>query len=307
MRIAIMGAGAVGGWFGARLAGAGHDVTFIARGAHLKALQSKGLTLVDDQGSRCLSPVTATDDPATVDPVDLIVFSVKLYDTAEAALAMEPMIGPETVVLSLQNGVESAAMIRRTLKNCTVLSGAVYLVASLEAPGRIRKRGTIESLQFGADTGAGRRRVKAIEAALSGAGTDTRPEDDPALMLWRKFIMLAATSALTAVTRQPMGVVRADPVMRATMIRAIDEAIAVARAEGVALDGDIAARTLTAIDQVMGADAKASQLVDLENGKPLELEWLSGAIHRLGAAHGIDTPVHSTTYAALRPFAHGRR
>jgi len=162
MRIAIMGAGAVGGWFGARLAGAGHDVTFVARGAHLKALQSKGLTLVDDQGSRCLSPVTATDDPATVDPVDLIVFSVKLYDTAEAALAMEPMIGPETVVLSLQNGVESAAMIRRTLKNCTVLSGAVYLVASLEAPGRIRKRGTIESLQFGADTGAGRRRVKAI-------------------------------------------------------------------------------------------------------------------------------------------------
>lgn len=306
MRIAIMGAGGVGGYFGARLAMAGEDVTFIARGPHLEAIRERGLTVVSDSEEFTVAPAKATEDTASLGAVDAVLFCVKLYDTAAAAKACLPLIGDNTFILTFQNGIESVDEISRIVGPGRVLGGAVYIVVSIAGPGVIRRTGPSDLMEFGEPGGVITERARNFATVCEGAGLNVNLVADMRRMIWKKFVLISATSSLTALTRQTVGTVREDAVMRGMLIAAIAETVRVARKLGVDLADDIEADTLYQLDHVISRDAKASQLVDLERGARLELEWLSGAVHRLGAKAGVATPVHSTVYAALRPFMNGR-
>ncbi|MFQ5533575.1 MAG: ketopantoate reductase family protein [Sphingomonadales bacterium] len=305
MRIAIMGAGGVGGYYGAALAKAGADVGFIARGAHLDAMRRRGLTVLSDNGAFKVDPVRASADAASIGPVDVVLFCVKLYDTEQAVRACRPLIGDTTIVVTLQNGVESVAVLSAILGPGRVAGGAVYIVSRIESPGIIRRTGPSDLMEIGVPEGGPRDGAEAFVNMGRGAGLNISLVDDMNRMIWGKFILLSASSAMTALTRATIGEVRGDPVMRGVMIKAIQETVRVAHAVGVCLPDGIEKSTLYRLDTVLAADAKASQLVDLERGRRLELEWLSGAIHRLGREAGIETPVHSTVYAALKRFAAG--
>jgi 2-dehydropantoate 2-reductase len=300
-----MGAGGMGGWLGAKLA-AGHDVAFVARGAHLDALRSRGLR-VSGLESLHLSRVLATDRPEEVGPVHAVLFCVKLYDTEPAARALAPLLGPDTFVVTVQNGVESAARIARVIGEGRTLAGAAYFPANIAAPGEIAYVGRIEGkphIAFG-EPGAGPSdRAEAFAKVCRAAGIDAEVFDDTDLMIWEKFCLIAGTSASTALTRQTVGVVRGDPDIRWMLSEAIAEAARVGRALGVPLDDDIERRVLDFIDH-NPPDGKSSQLVDLERGRRLELDGLSGAVVRLGREVGVPTPVHATVYAALKPLING--
>lgn len=308
MRVAIMGSGGVGGFYGARLARNGVDVTFIARGAHLQAIAKNGLTLRDlDSGNSetVINPARAVEDPAQAGPVDVILFCVKLPDSAAALESLKPLMGEDTFIVTLQNGVDSVGIIERILGPGRAIGGAVYIVASILEPGIIVKSGPSERMEIAEPDGSRSPRLLAFTELCRDAGIDIHVKDDLDELLWRKFILLSASSAITSLTRQPMGFAQKDPVAGEVVKAAIAETAAVARARGVALAADIEDVAFNTLNFILGADAKSSQLYDLERGKPLELEWLSGAIHRMGKEVGVPTPVHSTTYAALRPFTEG--
>jgi 2-dehydropantoate 2-reductase len=306
MRIAIMGAGGMGGWLGAKLLAAGNDVHFIARGAHLDALRRNGLE-VSGGDSLSLSDVAATDKPDEVGPVDAILFCVKLYDTEPAARALAPLLGAETFVVTVQNGVESAEHIASVIGPGRTLAGAAYFPANIAAPGRIAYIGRIEGkphIAFGEPGTGPSERAHGFAALCRAAGIDADVFDDTESMIWEKFCLIAGTSASTALTRQTVGVIRNDPDMRWMLSEAVGEAVRVARGLGVTLPDEIQSRTLEFIDN-NPADGKSSQLVDLERGRRLELDGLSGAVIRLGKQTGVPTPVHRTVYAALKPFVDG--
>jgi 2-dehydropantoate 2-reductase len=307
VRIAIMGAGGVGAYYGACLALAGEDVVFVARGAHLQALRSRGLRVISDEGALTLDAVTAVEDTRSVGTVDAVLFAVKLYDAEVAAKACLPLLGESTYVVSVQNGVESVDILSRILGPGRVLGGATYIVASIDSPGVIRRTGPWARIEFAEPTGELTARARQFERACRRAGIDIELSTDMAALLWNKFVLLSATSATTALTRQPIGYVREDEVMWEVAAACVAETVAVGRALGVALNADAEAAALRRFEHELSADAKASQLVDLERGKPLELEYLSGAIHRFGKRLGVPTPVHTTVYAALRPFVNGAR
>jgi 2-dehydropantoate 2-reductase len=306
VRIAIMGAGGIGGYLGAKLAAGGQDVSFIARGAHLSALRESGLRVSGAQSLR-LPRVHATDDPREVGAVDLVLFCVKLYDTDAAAAGLAPLMGPDTCVLTVQNGIASAACIARAIGAGRVLAGAAYFPANIAAPGAIAYLGCIAGkpqLAFG-EPGAGTSaRAGIIAGMFEAAGVSARVCANTELMLWEKFCLVAATSATTALARQPIGVVREDADLRWMLAEAVAEAARVGRRVGVALPEDLEARVLRAIDG-NPPHGKASQLIDLERGRRLELDGLSGAIVRLGRELDEPTPVHATVYAALKPYIDG--
>jgi len=306
MRIAIMGAGGMGGYLGAKLAVAGEDVTFIARGAHLAAMRRTGLRISGAE-DLLLPEVQATDDPAQVAAVDAVLFCVKLYDTEAAAMAIAPMLHEQTVVLTVQNGIESSARISAVIGAGRTLAGAAYFPASIKTPGEIGYLGCIAEkphLAFG-EPGAGRSvRAQTLAGVLEHAGIRAQVCADTELMLWEKFCLMAGSSAATSLTRQNIGVVRSDPDMRALLANAVGEAAQVGRALGVALDSDIEQRVLGLLDG-NPADGKSSQLTDLERGRRLELDGLSGALVRLGREYAVPTPTHATVYAALKPFRDG--
>ena len=306
MKIAVMGAGGMGGWLGARLATSNNDVSFIARGAHLAAMQDHGLK-ISGADSIYLPDVFATDTPHQIGTVDVVLFCVKLYDTEQAAKAIRPLLGPETVVLTVQNGVDSAQRISAQIGDGHTLSGAAYFPAHIAAPGQIEYVGRIGGkphIAFG-EPGAGvSDRVQALSRQCQDAGIETEVFTDTESSIWEKFCLVAATSATTALTRQCVGVVRSDPHMRWMLKQAIAEASAVGRESGVRLRPDLDSRTLASIDQ-NPADGKASQLIDLERGRRLELDGLSGRVVKLGKKLGVPTPVHSTVYAALKPYIDG--
>jgi len=306
MKIAIMGAGGMGGWFGAKLVAAGNEVAFIARGAHLEALRSKGLT-VSGAESLQLADIVATDNPADIGTVDAVLFCVKLYDTESAAKAMVPLLAPETCVVTVQNGVESADSIGRVIGHGRTLAGAAYFPANIAAPGEIAYVGRITGkphIAFG-EPGAGpSERAHGLAEICRAAGIDADVCDDSDAMIWEKFCLVSGTSAATALTRQTVGSVRSDPDTRWMLEEAIGEAARVGRKLGIALPEDVETRTLFFIDN-NPPNGKSSQLVDLERGRRLELEGLSGAVIRLGRQTGIATPVHCTVYAALKPFING--
>jgi 2-dehydropantoate 2-reductase len=302
-----MGAGAVGCYVGGRLASAGEDVVFIARGDQLQALRDRGLRLIEPDRTDTLYPVEVTSDPAQAGLVDYILLCVKLFDTHSALKACRPMLGPQSAVITLQNGIDSVTMVDDAVGSGRAIGGAVYVVATLVEPGVVMRTGDWARIEIAEPSGTISTRASVFADACVRAGIECIVRNDLERLSWAKFVLLSATSATTALTRQPIGYVRGDADVLEFARRCIQETLAVARARGVELPDELEAAALRKLCEAMPADAKASQLVDLERGKPLELDYLSGAIHRLGAAHGVPTPVHSTVYAALRPFLHGSK
>ncbi|NIW57046.1 MAG: 2-dehydropantoate 2-reductase [Gammaproteobacteria bacterium] len=306
MKIAVMGAGGMGGWLGAKLAAAGSDVTFLARGAHLEAIRASGLRVTGAESLR-LGDAVATDRPDEIGPVDVVLFCVKLYDTESAAKALAPLLGPETFVVTVQNGVESTDRIGKVIGDGRTLAGAAYFPANIAAPGEVAYLGRIEGkphIAFGEPGAGSSKRACAFAEICRAAAIDAEVFEDTDLMIWEKFCLIAGTSASTALTRQTVGVVRNDPDMRWFLSEAIAEAARVGRRLGVALADDTETRILDFIDH-NPPNGKSSQLVDLERGRRLELDGLSGAVVRLGKQAGVPTPVHATVYAALKPFVDG--
>ena len=305
MRIAIFGSGGVGGYFGGRLAAAGEDVTFLARGAHLKALQDGGLHIESPNGTLHLPKVQATDRPQAVGPVDVVLFTVKLYDVDAAAATLAPLIGPDTVVITLQNGVDAMDMVAKHAGAGHVAGGAAYIVVVIDKPGYLRHT-TADRLVFGERDGRISDRLLAFEQAGTRAGFTAKASSTVESDLWVKFVRLATWSGMTTVTRSPMGVLRDDPTLYAMMMRAIDEVIAVGQKRGVALPADLVESTKKLIAGFPPA-SKSSMLEDLERGRPLELPWLSGAVVRLGREAGVATPIHEFITTVLTPHVAGAR
>lgn len=304
LKIAVMGAGAVGGYFGARLAAAGSDVTFIARGAHLQAIRENGLRVESPLGDVTIDPAKATDDPEEVGPVDIVLLMVKLYDVESAAKQIVPMLGAETGVVALQNGVEAPDILAKVIGAKHTMGGSIYIPAKLGEPGVIVHGGGFAKAIFGELDGSTSDRAQALQRAFQAADVDAEINADVVVTLWTKFVMLSAVSATNAITRGPTGTVLKDPDMRAMFIAAMRETEAVARARGVNLEADIVAKQIK-LAEAFPPDVKASLLQDLEAGKRLEVSYLSGTVSRMGAELGVPTPVHSTIYAALKPFADG--
>jgi 2-dehydropantoate 2-reductase len=304
MRIAVMGAGGVGGYFGARLAQAGHDVAFVARGAHLAAMRERGLTVRSALGDVHLPSPVATDDPAALSPVDIVLFAVKLWDTEPAAQAIRPLIANGGVVVPFQNGVDSVERIGAIVGAERVMGGVAQIAATIAEPGVIGHTGTMARLRFGPVLAAQRPVAEALLAACNGAGIDAELVAEIRRALWEKFVFLAAFSGLTSVARQPIGVLRVDADMRNVLEAAMREAWAVGRAQGIALADDFVAQLMSFADG-LPAEMKSSMLNDLVAGNRLEAPWLCGAVARMATAAGVPAPVHSTLYAALKPYCDG--
>jgi 2-dehydropantoate 2-reductase len=305
MRIAVIGAGGVGGYFGGRLAAAGEEVFFLARGAHLRALQTSGLSLQSPKGDLHLRSVKATDDPQKVGTVDVVLLTVKMYDVDAAAAALTPLLGPDTAVITVQNGVEAVEMVAHHIPRSHVVGGVAYIVAAITEPGTIRHT-ALDLLIFGELEGRRSPRLERFADAGRRAGFQARVSDDILIDLWGKFTRLSVFSGLTAAARSPLGVIRQDPDLTAMMRAALQESLQVARASGVALSDQYMKEILAMVGD-MPAEAKSSMLEDLEHGRRLELPWLNAAIVRLGREAGVPTPTHQFIAAILKPFQDGTR
>jgi len=306
VRIAILGAGGVGGYFGARLAAAGADVVFIARGAHLRALRTSGLTVESPLGDVQLPPVgetNATDDPANVGAVDVVFFTVKLYDSVAACAMLPPLLGPHTVVIPFQNGVESVEMLVRAIGRSHVAGGTAHVVAMLVEPGRIRHT-ALDLLIFGELDGARTSRLERLCELGSAAGFHPSLSEQIEIEIWLKFVRLTAFSGMTTVTRSPLGIIREDTDLLTMLQAAVMEGMALAHATGIRFPPN-ALREMLGQMQSMPPQTKSSMLQDLERGRPLELPWLSGAVVRLGEERGISTPIHRFITTVLAPFVKG--
>ena len=304
-RIAMMGSGAVGGYFGGRMAAAGCDVTFIARGRHLEAIRERGLRIESPAlGDAWIHPAMATDNPVDVGVMDYVIVCVKLWDTAAAAEAMRPMVGPETTILSLQNGVETDDLVRIFGSRC-MLGASAYIGSAMEAPGDIRHVGAMQRIVTGERGGGSSARVERLVAALRRGGVDADASNDIQRTIWEKFVFLVGLSAATTLFRAPLGRVREDPVARDVMLDAMRETATVARAFGIALEPGFARGRLEFADG-LPAEMTSSMRTDLEQGNRLELEWLSGAVVRFGRKAGIRTPANDKIYEGLLPHAAGR-
>jgi 2-dehydropantoate 2-reductase len=303
MTIAVFGTGAVGGYFGGRLAAAGENVAFVARGRQLDALRRDGLTIVSPKGDLRLSRIQASDRPAEIGPVDIVLFAVKLYDAERAAALLSPLIGRDTAVITVQNGVDAVETVSRHVGPEHVVGGAAYIIAAVEAPGRIRHTAK-DSLVFGESDGSRSPRLVAFETASQRAGCGATLSTNIACDLWTKFVRLATWSGMTTVTRSPIGVLRDNPALMAMMSSALDEAIAVGRARGVPLPEALLEETVTLVKSFPDG-SKSSMLEDLEHGRRLELPWLSGAVARMGREAGVPTPVHQFIATVLEPFVAG--
>lgn len=305
MKIAVMGAGGVGGWFGAKLALAGEDVTFVARGKHLQAMRDGGLKVLAPEGDMLVRPAQATDDPAEIGPVDVVMFTVKLWDVDSAAEACRPLIGPDTAVICFQNGVEAEERVADVLGERHAVGGVAAIFALIEEPGIIRQTGTLAWLKYGELDGRPSPRMTAFHETCMRAGIDGTLSADIAVDIWEKFTFLAPLAGATAATRIPVGPILADADMRHMFTAQIEEAVAVGRARGVNLPDDIVA-TRIAFAEGLPPGNRASMAADLERGNRLELEWLTGAVVRIGRDLGVPVPVSETIYAILKPYATGR-
>jgi len=300
MRIAAMAAGAVGGYFGARLAAAGHDVFFIARGAHRDAMLKNGLTIESVHGDVHLEKPNVSDNPAKVGPVDVVLFAVKLWDTEKAAEQARPLLGPNTRVVTLQNGVDSYERIAPIVGAERAIAGVTYVVTVIDRPGIIKQTSTFQSIICGTSDGRPDAPLEAFVAAAKAAGIPITLSDNIARDRWHKFIFLSATSGATAVTRNPMGPILADPDTRALFRNIMRETLAVGQAKGVALDDGFVDERMEFADKNVPATMKASMANDLDRGNRLELDWLAGEVCRLGKELKVPTPVNDTIYAALK-------
>lgn len=305
MRIAIMGSGGVGGYFGAKLARAGCDVTFIARGTHLEAMQKHGLMVESKAGNIQVEAPQVTDDPASIGKVDLVLFGVKLWDTEAAAKSIVPLVGPQTAVVSFQNGVQKDEQLRAVVGDNAVVGGVCYIAATIARPGVIQHSGAMQKLVFGEYGNKGATRTQAFLEACKKAGIDAEVSADIRRATWEKFVFLVGLSATTATMRVPVGTVRTNPRARAMLLDAMKEVVAVGRAEGVALAEDFADNRLAFCDS-LPPEMNASMRNDLERGNRLEVEWLSGDVVARGQRLGVPTPVNRTVYDILGVHAQGR-
>jgi len=303
MKIACMAAGGVGGYFGARLQQAGHDVTFFARGRHLEALRAKGLTIESGEGNATLK-VRALQDPKEADVADVVLFAVKLWDTDAAAGQIRPIVGPDTVVIPFQNGVESIERLRKVLPEKSVMGGSAYIATRIKAPGVIEHTGQMARIQFGPVLDSQKQISRDFLAACREAKINAEIPDDIIKANWEKFVFLVGISSSTAVARAPLGVVRADPDLRWLLEQAMRETWRLGRKRGVALAEDYVEARMKFADG-LHADMKASLLHDLEHGGRLEAPWLCGAVARMSTEAGLDAPVNRAVYAALKPFVNG--
>ena len=303
MRIAIVGSGGVGGYFGGRLAAAGADVTFLARGAHLEAMRARGLRIDSPKGNVHLPRVKAESDPTVVGPVDVAFFAVKLYDTDGALALLRPLVGPDTVVIGFQNGVETVASLTRAVGPSHTAGGVSYVSAVIAEPGVIRHT-AMDHLIFGKPDGSRSPQLEALLEACRPAGFQATLSTDITVDIWTKFVRLSVFSGMTAVTRSPIGVIVNDPELLEMLKAAVRETLAVARAKGVAVSGTID-DDVAAAYKALPPQAKASMLEDLERGRRIELPWLSAAVVRLGREVGVPTPTHTFINAVLKPHVNG--
>jgi 2-dehydropantoate 2-reductase len=303
VRIAIVGSGGVGGYFGGRLAAAGADVTFLARGAHLEAMRARGLRIDSPKGNAHLPRVKAESDPAAVGAVDVVFFAVKLYDTAAALQMLPPLVAPGTVVVGFQNGVETVGMLTQAVGPSHTAGGVSYVSAVIAEPGVIRHT-AMDHLIFGMPDGSRSPQLEALLEACRPAGFKATLSRDITVDVWTKFVRLSVFSGMTAVTRAPIGVIVNDPELLEMMRAAVRESMAVAHAKGVAVSNTIDDDVAMAY-RALPPQAKASMLEDLERGRRLELPWLSGAVARIGREVGVPTPIHTFINAVLMPYVNG--
>ena len=305
MRIAMMGSGGIGGYFGGRMAAAGADVTFIARGRHLAAMRANGLRLDSrDMGDEVINPVNATDDPASVAPVDYVIVGVKLWDTEDVGRAILPMLGPDTAVLSLQNGVDSDDILAPIVGRERLISGVAFIASSISEPGVIRHIGTMQRIVMGEPGGRDSPRLVALQDMMLKAGITAEISDDIQRTLWEKFVFLVGLSSTTTLMRTTLGPIRENRESREFLFNVMRETVAVGRAWGVNLPMDFAETRLPFADG-LPVDMTSSMHHDLEAGNKLELPWLAGTVVRLGREAEIETPACQAVYAALLPKAGG--
>ncbi len=305
MKIAVMGAGGIGGYVGGRLAEAGEEVYFIARGAHLEAIRTSGLRIESAHGDVHLTDARATEDPVDVGRVDLVLFTVRLADTDQAAAALVPMMTPSTHVITLQNGIDSADMISRYAPRRQIAAGIIYIAGYIASPGVITNPGGAHHMTI--DALNGDEMMAAFFAACDRAtGNEASPTNEAEKVVWQKFIALAASSGITSITRLPIGAVYEHADAVAFMGQLLDENIAVAKASGQDFAPAMADRIIEFFRN-QPYEQESSMLVDIENGKPLELPWLSGRVRQLGLELGVATPANAAVWAALCPYVAGRR
>lgn len=305
MRIAVMAAGAVGGYFGARMAAAGHDVSFIARGAHLEAIETNGLKVESALGDLHLPRPSVTDDPAKIGPVDIVLFAVKLWDTEAAAEQARPLVGPKTRVITLQNGVDSPERLAPILGAETVVAGSAFISTVISAPGVVTHTGKFARMVCGRVDGQPDARLKAFTDAAQTAAIDIVLSDTIDRERWQKFVFLVGLSGATGSTRRPLGPILQDPDTRALFHSLMREVVAIGRAKGVSLPADFADERMKFGDS-SHPDFKASLLHDLERGNRLELDWLAGKVVEFGRALGVPTPANAAVYAILKLHRMGR-
>jgi len=306
MRIVVYGAGGAGGHFGARLARAGEDVTFVARGAHLEAIRTAGLVVETPDGEIRIHPARATSDPGAVAGADAVLLGVKTWQVEEAGRVMAPALGGETYVVPLQNGVEAASQLARTVGEGRVVGGLCATFSFVVAPGRIRSLGAFHSVRFGELDGRPSERTDRLLSAFERAGVRATIPPDIHLALWEKFLFVVPFGSVGAFRKAPIGETRSDPETRAMLERGMREILAVARARGVALPDEAVPAAMGFIDS-LDPKGTASLQRDLAEGRPSELEAWTGAVVRLGREAGVATPLHAEIYAALLPLERAAR
>jgi 2-dehydropantoate 2-reductase len=307
MRFAILGSGAVGGYYGARLSQAGHDVTFIARGAHLAAIRENGLQIKSPMLGDFVVRAAAEEDTTRVGPVDVVIVAVKAYDNATALPLVAPMLGPATSILTLQNGVDSVSELAALYGEAPVIGGTTYIATALEAPGLIEQTGTHRRIAYGEVFGALPRmsdRVRRIHDALAGADVQSEAVEDGRTPIWEKFIFLAPLAGFTGAARLPIGPVWHDAEIRGQFLEGCREVERLARAEGVAVAADVIDRIREYVGKIPGT-MRSSLLIDLSQGKRIEVDALLGSVVRRAVRAGIPVPIMATLYAVLKPWAGG--
>jgi len=304
MKFAIVGAGGVGGYFGARLAADGNDVVFIARGAHRQAMADRGLKVLSERGDIHIDKPQLYSDPQQAGLCDLILFCVKLWDTEDAAELIKPLLAHDTAVVPLQNGVSAVDKLSGLLGARHVMGGVARIASVIEAPGVIRHSGSVAQLIFGELDGLPSWRQECLQSACIGAGIDALVSEDITTEIWRKFVLLAPLAGAACFYRCPVGELMSVPERRALFEALVAETAAVARAKGAALGPATEIQVDQALDK-FPPEMKPSMLHDLEAGRRLELDWLNGEVVRLGKALGIDTPASAKVTEALKPLAKG--
>ena len=304
MKIGVIGAGGVGGYFGGRLAQAGHDVRFLARGRHLAAIRANGLTIENAEGRKVIA-VQASDDLAMLADVAVVLVTTKLWDLAATARQLAPVLGPQAVVVPFQNGVDAVDLLAEAITRESIAAGVAYIAATIREPGVIAQTGTIARLRVGPLQPQQRPVLQALTDAGTAAGYAAELVDDAQRILWEKFVFLNAFSGLTALTRQPAEVIRTDPDLRATFLASVREVLALAEKSGVTLPPGFEAAQMQALDN-LPAQMRSSMLNDLVAGNRIEAPWLCGGVVRRSAQAGLPAPVNQTIWAALKPYVDGR-